>query len=249
MDINRSNKIVAIVQARMGSSRLPGKVLKSIEGKPMLWHVVNRLKMSKLIDMVVVATSLSKKDDAVEDFCKECDFEVFRGSEEDVLDRYYQAAKVYEADVVVRITADCAVIDPKVTDHVISRYLESHDGCDFCSNVLTRTYPNGLETEVIPFQVLESVWKKAEKKCHREHVTLYLVDHPEQFQLQNVKNNENLSYLRWTVDQEEDLELIRQIYKRLYSSKKIFYTEDILNILCNEPYLEKINRHVKQKIR
>lgn len=241
-------RTVAIVQARMGSSRLSGKVLEDIEGKPMLWHIVNRLKTCIFIDLIVVATTIEKKDDAIAKFCMEHGIEVFRGSENDVLDRYYQAAKNYRADVIVRITADCAVIDPKVTDYVISRYLENKNDCDFCSNVLTRTYPNGLETEVVPMDILRVAWEKAKKECYREHVTLFFGDHPELFRLHNVSNNKDLSHLRWTVDQKEDLELIRQIYKRLYSGGKIFYMKDIFGLLHKEPHLKEINKAVKHKV-
>jgi len=246
--MKKSKKIVAIIQARMGSSRLPGKVLEDIEGRPILWHVVNRLKESTLIDMIVVATTVEKKDNEVEEFCKKYGIEVFRGSEEDVLDRYYQAARTYRADVIVRITADCAVIDPRVTDQVISCYLENQESCDFCSNVITRTYPNGLETEVVPIHALRLAWDKAKKECDREHVTLYIANHPKQFRLHSVENNEDLSHLRWTVDQKEDLELMCQIYKRLHSDGKIFYMEDVLDVLHKEPDLKEINKLVKQKV-
>ena len=246
-NINDSQKIVAIVQARMGSSRLPGKVLESIEGKPMLWHVINRLKTCALIHEIVVATTVNQNDAVIENFCKEHEIDVFRGSEEDVLDRYYQAAKIYSADIVVRITSDCAVIDPRVTDHVISRYLENQDSYDFCSNVLIRTYPNGLETEVVPFHILELIWKEAREDWYREHVTFYLANRPDLFRLVSVVNDEDLSYLRWTVDQREDLDLIREIYKRLYQDGRTFYMEDIVEVFKREPHLAEINKNVRQK--
>jgi len=243
-----SQNIIAIIQARMGSSRLPGKVLQPIEGRPMLWHIINRLKTCNRLNNIVVATTISRDDDVIENFCHENDVDFFRGSEHDVLDRYYQTAKEFGADIIVRITADCAVIDPKVTDHVISSYLENQNSCDFCSNVLTRTYPNGLETEVIPFETLETVWHQAEEPRHREHVTLYLADHLDDFRLMNVRNPEDLSYLRWTVDQQEDLDLIRRFYQHLYPNKQIFHTEDILDVLSREPFLMEINKEVQQKV-
>jgi len=233
----------------MGSTRLPGKVLMPIEGKPMLRHIISRLRTCVYIDKIVVATTTSTSDDAIENLCSDNNVDVYRGSEEDVLDRYYQAAKEFKADVVVRITADCAVIDPKITDQVICRYLKNQDNCDYCSNVVIRTYPNGLETEVFPFKMLQIVWCQAKEKRHREHVTLYFIDHPQDFRLMNVYSPEDLSYLRWTVDQQEDLDLIRQIYQRLYSDKHIFYTEDILDVMFKEPCLREINKDIQQQIR
>jgi len=246
-DLNKSKKVVVIIQARMGSSRLPGKILEDIEGQPMLWHIVNRVKTCKLIDEIVVATTVEKNDDQVEEFCKKNDIEVFRGSEADVLDRYYQVAQLYKADVIARITGDCAVIDPKVTDRVVASYLENQDSCDFASNALNRTYPYGVETEVTSFEVLKSAWENAKEERYREHVMPYIIDHPELFHLKSVESNEDLSYLRWTVDQKEDLELIREIYKRLYSPGKIFYMEDILELVSKEPHLKEINKDVEQK--
>lgn len=240
-------KVVAIVQARMGSSRLPGKILKEIVGKPMLWHVVNRLKACKFVHNIVVATTTSGSDNIVKEFCMKNSFEIFSGSENDVLDRYYQAAIVYGADAVVRITADCPLIDPSVSDRVISEYLNNQGEIDGSSNTINRTYPRGLDTEVFSFASLTNIWKEAKKDYQREHVTIYAYEHPKKFKLIGVENDIDLSNLRFTVDEEPDLLFIKNIYERLYSKKKIFLIEDVLQLINKEPNLIAINRHVKQK--
>jgi len=245
--MNKKKNIVAIVQARMGSTRLPGKVLMDIMGKPMLWHIVNRLKYSRLINKIVIATSTNKNDDAVELFCKEYRISFYRGNEEDVLDRYYQAAHLFQADAVVRITADCPLIDPVVVDKVISGYLENYDRLNGASNIIKRTYPKGLDTELVSYSILEKTWKIATQPYEREHVTVFIYEHPELFKLHSVENPDNLSDLRWTVDEELDLRFVREIYKILSQDGKIFSMEDVLKILKKEPQLTQINKDIKQK--
>jgi len=237
--------IVAIIQARMGSTRLPGKVLLDIVGKPMLWHIVNRLRYSKLINRIVVGTSINKKDDLIENFCKEYKIDFYRGSEEDVLDRYYQTAKVFEANIIIRITADCPLIDPEIVDLVIKNHIKTNS--DYTSNTIKRTFPRGLDAEVFNFDSLKRVCRNATEPYQREHVTVYFYENPQLFKVYNVENNIDISYLRWTVDEDRDLLFVREIYKRLYSEKDIFLMEDILNILEKEPYLIDINKDIKQK--
>jgi len=237
--------IVAIIQARMGSIRLPGKVLMDIEGKPMLWHVINRVKYSKLINKIVIATSTNKKDDVIEEFCKSNNIDFYRGSEMDVLDRYYQAAKVFKASLIVRITSDCPLIDPEVVDLVIKTHLSSD--VDYTSNNIERTFPRGLDTEVFKFSALEKAYKEAVAPYQREHVTVYIYENPYLFRLNNVKNDKDISYLRWTVDEKADLHFVREIYKRLNKEDRIFLMRDILNVLEREPFLIEINKYVKQK--
>ena len=237
--------IVAIIQARMGSIRLPGKVLMDIEGKPMLWHVINRVKYSKLINKIVIATSTNKKDDVIEEFCKSNNIDFYRGSEMDVLDRYYQAAKVFKASLIVRITSDCPLIDPEVVDLVIKTHLSSD--VDYTSNNIKRTFPRGLDTEVFKLSALEKAYKEAVAPYQREHVTVYIYENPYLFRLNNVKNDKDISYLRWTVDEKADLHFVREIYKRLNKEDRIFLMRDILNVLEREPFLIEINKYVKQK--
>ena len=239
--------VIACVQARMGSTRLPGKVLRDIEGKPMLWHVVNRIKCSLSVSSTVVLTSLNAQDDEIERFCLKNNIKIYRGKEEDVLDRYYQAARYYKAEAIIRITGDCPLIDPQIVDKVIFAYSSAHDVIDGASNVIRRTYPRGLDTEVVSFAALERCWRKADKDCYREHVTLYMYEHPELFSLVSVENNKDLSNLRWTVDEEADLILIRKIYNRLYEHKKSFLMDDVINLLKREPSLSAINLSVRQK--
>jgi spore coat polysaccharide biosynthesis protein SpsF len=239
---------IAVIQARMGSTRLRGKVAKHIEGMPMLWHVVNRLEHCLLLDKIVVATSDSEPDNAIEEFCDKYKIECFRGSENDVLDRYYRAAKAYGAGTVVRITADCPLIDPKVVDKTVSAYLSDSKKYDGASNIIKRTYPRGLDTEVVSFECLEKCCQRADKKHHREHVTTYIYENPSEFWLCSVEQDADLSSMRWTVDEEADLRLISEIYKRLYKKDGIFFMGDVLEVMNKEPELAAINKGIKQTI-
>ena len=240
-------RVVVIIQARMKSTRLPGKVLKTIAGKPMLAHVIERLKDTKLVNGIAIATTVKEEDRIILKLANDSGVKNFAGSEEDVLDRYYQAAKRYPADVIVRITSDCPLIDPEVVDKVIAFYLREKDMVGYVSNSLRRSYPRGLDTEVFSFEVLKRAWQEAKEPHQREHVTPYICEHPEIFHLANVENSEDLSYMRWTVDEERDLEFVREVYKRLYKEGEIFLMEDILTLLRKEPQLMEINKNVKQK--
>ena len=233
-------KVVVIIQARMGSTRLPGKVLMDITGKPMLWHVINRIKSCKSIDQIVVATTTKEEDKAVIELTKECGVETFAGSEDDVLDRYYQAAKKFGADVIVRITSDCPVIDPQIVDEVIKEYAE--EGYDVCG--LSGEFPDGLDVSVFSFKTLEDTWRNAKLPSEREHVGPYMGKHPEKFKQGKYVKFDNLSHHRWSVDEERDLRFIREIYSRLYKPEAIFLTADILNLLEGEPDLLMINANI-----
>ncbi len=239
--------IAAIIQARMGSTRLPGKVLIPINDRPVLWHVHARLSKCRLIGKIIVATSTERKDDPIAGFCADNKISCFRGSEDDVLGRYYQAAKAFGADAIVRITADCPLIDPEVTDRVISAYLDGGNDCAGASNVIKRTFPRGLDTEVLSFSALSQIQAKASEANQREHVTTILYQHPETYKVVSVENSENLADLRWTLDEPADLKFIMEIYKRLYSPGHIFLMSDILNVIRKEPDLLKINNEVRQK--
>lgn len=233
--------VVAIIQARMRSTRLPGKVLMDIVGKPMLWHLVNRLRSSRLIDKIVIATTTSERDLPILRFAAENGIASFAGSEEDVLDRYYQAAKKFDADPIVRITADCPLIDPLIVDRVVGEFLKLKD-YDLVRT--DETFPDGLDTGACSFRALEKAWKEARLPSEREHVGPYIKKHPELFKTKSLSYRVNLSHLRWTVDQEEDLILVREIFKRLFQEGGMFYTEDILKLLEKEPELSKINSHI-----
>jgi len=235
----------AIIQARMTSTRFAGKVLADIEGKSMLWHVIRRLKFAKKIDDIILAIPTRKESDILEKFSKENNIKYFRGSESDVLSRYYETAKKFGADIIIRITSDCPLIDPKIVDLVIKRHLNS--SADYTANILERSFPRGLDVEVFNFKTLERVYKEAKKKYQREHVTIYIHENSEKFCLVNVKNSRDFSNMRWTVDEKEDLEFVRGIYKKLYKKKEIFLMEDVINLLKRQPELIKINEKVEQK--
>ncbi|MGA7574961.1 MAG: aminotransferase class III-fold pyridoxal phosphate-dependent enzyme [Terriglobales bacterium] len=237
----REGPVVAIIQARMGSTRLPGKSLAEIEQRPMLWHVVERVKRATLVDRVVVATSTAPADDAIEKMCRENGVHCYRGSEHDVLDRFYTAARGEKASQVVRITADCPLIDPEVIDRVVRRF--QRGDLDYASNAMVRSYPDGLDTEVFSFSALERAWHEASKASEREHVTPYL--RSDKFRTANVENDSTALFLhyRWTVDEAADLDFIRAVYKA-FRGKENFVMEDILELIDQNPGLEKMNSEI-----
>lgn len=230
-------KTIALIQARMSSSRLPGKVLQDIAGQPMLLHVVHRAKQAKSIDSVAVITTTYADDDAIEMLCKENGIPCFRGSLDDVLDRYYQAATYFKADVVVRLTADCPLLDPAIIEQVVKTF--HLNSFDYVANIVEITYPDGLDTEVFRFETLERAWKEARLKSEREHVTVYILKHPELFRLGSVKQEEDLSSLRWTVDTPQDLEFVRTIYS--FFPDADFGMHDIVKLMKAHPEITKIN--------
>lgn len=231
--------ILAILQARMSSSRLPGKVLRDLLGQPMLLRQIERIKRSKCIDKLVLATSTDKSDDAIEKIAKENGIECFRGSLEDVLDRFYQAAKQYNPEHIVRLTGDCPLIDWEVIDEVIDLHIK--DNNDYTNNTITPTFPDGLDVEIIKYNIFEYTWENAKKISERDNVTIYIYTKPEKFKLGCLKNNEDFSNLRWTVDEPEDFMLIEEIYKNLYCNKKDFVMQDVIRLLNEKPDLIKIN--------
>jgi glutamate-1-semialdehyde aminotransferase/spore coat polysaccharide biosynthesis protein SpsF (cytidylyltransferase family)/predicted dehydrogenase len=237
--------VVAIIQARMGSSRLPGKSLAEIEKRPMLWHVIQRVRRARLVDRVVVATSIASADDAIENMCRENGVPCYRGSENDVLDRFYHAARAEKAGQVVRITADCPLIDPEVIDLVVRRF--QRGDLDYASNSMVRTYPDGLDTEICSFSALERAWHEATKTSEREHVTPYL--RSEKFRTANVENGSTSMYLhyRWTVDETEDLEFIRAVYKA-FRERESFGMKDVLELIERNPGLEKMNSDIVSNV-
>ena len=227
----------------MGSARLPGKVLADIHGHAMLWHVAERTRAAETLDDVVVATTTEPADDVIAAFCREYRVSCFRGSEEDVLDRYYQAALQHDAQAIVRITSDCPLIDPEVVDKIVRAFLVEHT--DYASNCEVRTYPRGLDTEVMTFRALERAWGEARQTHQRAHVTPYIYQNPDQFRIVSVTGEEDHSAHRWTVDTPEDLEFVRKVYSRLQSEQ--FHWSDVLGLLEREPALTEINRSVAQK--
>jgi spore coat polysaccharide biosynthesis protein SpsF len=237
---------LAIIQARMGSTRLPGKVMADIAGAPMLTRVVSRTARATSVDRVVVATTTEPVDDQLVAMCIHQGWDVFRGSQHDLLDRYYQAALLYRADVVVRITSDCPFIDPEIIDQVVGSLSTSSTRADYASStILPRTFPRGLDTEAMTFAALERAWKQDADPMLREHVTPYIYQHPEQFALTRVDNETDLSAHRWTVDTAEDLALVRRIYDSF--TDDYFSWRDVLRLVEEHPDWEDINRGIEQK--
>jgi spore coat polysaccharide biosynthesis protein SpsF len=234
-------KVVAIIQARMGSSRLPGKVLKKVLNKTLLDYQLERVKRANLIDEIVIATTLNQIDDDIVQFSESMSIPYYRGSEQDVLSRYYQAAVLFDADVIVRLTADCPLIDPQIIDRTIGEYL-SDQTLDYASNTIERTYPRGMDTEVFSFALLEKLNKEATSALNREHVTSYISEHPSLFRIRQVKDSKNVSRLRLTVDTPKDFLIISQIIEILYKRCLCFSYEDILNLLNERVDLQSFDK-------
>ncbi len=239
------NRVLAIIQARMGSTRLPGKVLLDLAGKPMLERIVSRCRQASTLDEVLVATTTQPADDRIADLCAAHNWPGFRGSEDDVLDRYYRAALQQQAEIVVRITGDCPLIDPEVIDLTVKKFLE-HGALDYASNSLDRiTFPRGLDVEVMSFNALTRAWHEDHNPAWREHVTPYIYRHPEKFRLLSVTNEVDYSHLRWTVDTPADLALVRKIYEHFGGDD--FSWRQVLALLAQHPQWLEINRYVAQK--
>ncbi len=240
-------KIGAVIQARVGSTRLPGKVLKVIEGKTVLSHDIERIRQSQYIDEIVIATTVLEKDDAIEKEALACGVKVFRGDEADVLSRYYYAAKENNLDVVIRITSDCPLIDPKVLDEIIKFYIDNNYTLvtNASSDLTLRTYPRGLDTEMFSFESLEKAHNCAKEEYQREHVTPFIYENEDS--IFYYTNKIDYSKYRLTLDTEEDLELITEIYKELYRGKHDFYLNEIVALFERRPELFEINAHIEQK--
>jgi spore coat polysaccharide biosynthesis protein SpsF len=243
-------RIAVILQARMGSTRLPKKVLKDIVGKPMLWHIINRIKKAKSISQIVIATTTKEKDKPIVKLALENGVNVFLGNEDDVLDRYYKAALTFKADIIVRITGDCPLIDPEVIDSAVNYYCSN--SFDYVSTARSlnkqehkhslRVYPDGLDVEVFSFAALQKAWKHARLTSEREHVTPYIWKRHDAFRIGIIECDQNLSEMRWTVDNPKDLVFIRAIYEKLYNEKSIFKMKDVLSLLKAYPELAEINK-------
>lgn len=238
-------KIVTIIQARISSTRLPGKVMLPVLGKPLLIRMIERVKQSKLIGELVIATSSNSEDDQIELLCMENNLNCFRGHLTDLLDRHYQAGKIYNADAVVKIPSDCPLIDPHVIDAVIKYYIDNSDKYDYVSNLHPATYPDGNDVEVISFSALERAWKEAVKVFEREHTTPYIWENPDKFRIGNVTWETGLDYStvhRWTIDFEEDYQFIKRVYQELYEPNYPFGIYDIINLLKQKPEIYEINK-------
>jgi spore coat polysaccharide biosynthesis protein SpsF len=237
-------RVVAIIQARTGSTRLPGKILQNLAGRTMLARVIRRTQRAGFLDDVVVATTTSKHDDPVVAECRRLGVTWFRGSEHDVLDRYFLASEAARAELVVRVTSDCPLIDPGLIDRVVAAFLRERP--DYASNFLERTYPRGLDNEVFTFDGLARAWSEATRPYQRVHATPYFYENPGLFRLLAVKHDHDLSERRWTVDTPADMQFAQAVYDRLGGDDR-FSWEDVLQLLKDEPQLAQINSHVRQK--
>lgn len=240
---NKKTKVTIMVQARTGSERFPKKILKKIEKKPMIWHVINRLQDVKGINNIILVTTKKKEDSKLEKSIQEFNVEVFRGESENVLKRFYDCAILHSSDIIIRITGDCPLIDPKIINEMLKKFLRND--YDYITNTLPPTFPDGLDVEIMSFNVLKKIFKNAKKKSELEHVTSYIRNHQKKFKIYNFKNKKDYSNLRWTVDEINDLQMIQKIYK-IMSPELKFTTNTVLKILKENPQIEKINEGIKR---
>ncbi len=237
-------KVVTVIQARTGSSRLPRKVLMSICGKPLLIRMIERVQRSELCGKIVVATSTEKEDDTIEEICIKYNLDYYRGSLNDLLDRHYQVGKMFNADAVVKIPSDCPLIDPHVIDKVIKNFIDNYPNYDFVSNLHPASFPDGNDVEIMKMETLKKAHKKAKRKLEREHTTPYIWENSDKFNINNIlwsTNQDFSSTHRWTIDYEEDYVFIRTVYEELYPTKPNFSLYDILALLEEKPFIYKIN--------
>ncbi len=227
--------MIGILQARISSSRLPGKALAALSGKPMLAQQMERLKRARALQDLWLSTSTEPSDDPLVDLARKMGIQCYRGSLLDVLDRFYHTAQASKASVVVRLTGDCPLIDPKVIDH-LADFFQSGD-YDYASNTITPTFPDGLDAEIVTVQALQQAWREAVLPSDREHVTSFIWRQPDRFRLGDFRQQRNLSHLRWTVDLPEDLAFVQEVYGHLYAKNPGFGMADVLELLNNHPAL------------
>lgn len=236
--------ITAIIQARVGSTRFPNKIFADLAGKPLLYHVVSRLKKSKRIQNIVIATTLNPLDNAIENWAKQNKIDCFRGDEENVLSRFYHAAKEFNADIIVRITADDPFKDFEIIDKVTEALLNQK--LSFAYNNNPPTFPEGLDTEIFTFDALETAFKNADDAFEQEHVTQFFYRNKDKFPQTNIKHSINISNLRWTIDTEKDMEMARCVYNNLYDKKEFFLMNDILDLIKIKPEIALMNQDVER---
>ena len=238
-------RVVAILQARMASTRLPNKVLTDIIGQPMLGLIMARLQQAQLVDEFVIATTDLPEDQQIEDYACTSGLACFRGSRDDLTDRYFRAATTHHADVVVRLTADNPLIDAGFLDWAVAEHLAGMPSYDYVDTVHSKTFPLGMSVEVMGFAALETAWNEDTNKAWREHCTPFIYYHPERFRLRHLSAPDNYSHMRWTVDTPEDLAFVRQIYGHFGHSH--FNWRDVIALLALHPEWSDINRDIVQK--
>lgn len=236
--------VIALIQARTGARRLANKVLLDLGGKTVLEHVINRVRRAKTIDEAVVVTTVQKEDLKIVKLASSLGVRVLCGSENDVLDRYYQAARLLEAQHVVRITADCPVMDPKIIDQVVNHYFDCK--ADYCSNVLSSTFPDGMDVEIFSFEALTSAWKDARLTSEREHVTPYIRNNARMFKVVGLESPVDLGSHRWTLDEKKDYLFLKKLFNGLYRKNSYFGMNDILKFLKENPKLVNINAAIER---
>jgi spore coat polysaccharide biosynthesis protein SpsF (cytidylyltransferase family) len=237
--------ILAAIQVRTASTRFPQKVLKKIKGKTILELFIDRVKCCKQIDKIVIATTENTGDDIVVKMAQEMELEWVRGSEMDLLDRFYKCAKLYNPDIIVRVTPDDPFVDPEVLDHGIQIFKEND--VDFVTNHFEPTFPEGLDVEIYSYRTLQIAWKEAKLASDREHCYPYILKNPNKFKTINFTQNQDNSHLRWTIDHECDFEMTKVIYDHLYDTKPIFLQKDILEVLKKHPDIAEMNSEIKRK--
>lgn len=232
--------IIAFIQARTSSTRFPGKVLKPILGKAMLELEIERVRACQTIDRVVIVTSVLPEDQQIVELGKRIGIDVFCGSLENVLDRFYKASMKFGPDHIVRLTGDCPLIDAKVVDDMVRLYLDMK--CDYGTNCMPPTYPDGLDAEIFSFKVLQEAWKEASLPSHLEHISLFFEEQPKRFKIENLACSRDLSALRWTVDEPEDFEFVSAVFENLYEGNPMFSMNDVLNLMGRKPELALLNK-------
>jgi spore coat polysaccharide biosynthesis protein SpsF len=238
-------KAVIISQARMTSTRLPGKVLREVLGKPLLAFQIERLRQATVVDEIIIATTKNAADDPIVDLCEKLGVSYYRGSEDDVLARFYYAASQANADVVIRVTSDCPLIDPAIIEHIVKTYADN--SFDYVSNTLVRTYPRGMDVEIFNYQALAQAFNEAELQPEREHVTPFIYNRPGRYKLGTVQDRQDNSSYRWTVDTVEDFNLIKEILEYVYPQNRYFTMQDCLMAYECNPHWLSINAHIEQK--
>lgn len=245
--LDRSQKVVTVIQARTGSTRLPNKILRPLAGKPLLARMVERVMAAKLTGTVVVATTIDPADDPIVDLCRLEGFDCYRGDADDLLDRHYRAGLAYDAGAIVKIPSDCPLIDPAVIDRVIDYFQANPGAFDYVSNLHPATYPDGNDVEIMDAAALEKAWHEASRPLEREHTTPFLWEDPDRFRIGNVEWETGLDYSmthRWTIDYEEDYQFITAVYEALYPANPQFGLDDILKFLDENPRVKAINSHL-----
>jgi len=240
-------KIISTIEARMGATRLPGKVLLPVLGRPALELLIERLKRARRVDEIIVATTVNKNDEPIVKLCERLGVPFYRGSEGDVLSRVLEAAKSIGGDIIVEITGDCPLIDPEIVDQCIDLFFSGE--YDYVSNILKRTYPRGLVVQVFPTAILEKAASLTKDPMDHEHVSLYIYNHPEIFRLKNVYAPSELHWpeLALTLDTPEDYKLIKEVFERLYVKNPNFLTKDVIELFLRNPELAEINSHIQRK--